>query len=428
MNAVRTISPTLARRLAVMCQRLAGPCPPADSNGIMDVMRDIGYVQIDPMRVVAPSHLLVLWSRLGQYDPAHLERLLWKERRLFQDWAQATSIVLTEDYPIFSTLKRSFATSDKPWAKRIRTWVEKNKEACRHILTQLRRKGPLPSDCFEDKFVEDWRSTGWTAGRNVNMMLTILWAQGEVMIAGRKRGRKIWDLTEHYLPYWVPREQLSDNEVFRRAAQKSLRALGVGRSAHIEQHYVRRCYHNIEDVLAELEADGRIIRVEIREGKRVWRGSWYVHADDEPLLDRLAGGEWEPRTTLLSPFDNLICDRRRTEQVFNFHFRLEVYMPKPQRKYGCYVMPILHGDHLIGRIDPAMDRKRKRLTINAVYAEPNAPKSEETARAVATAIEGLGAFLGAEEILYGQCKPAGWKSSLRCTHGKFHLEKTRAAK
>lgn len=419
MNAVRTISPTLARRLTVMRQRLAGPRPPADSDGIMDVMRDIGYVQIDPMRVVAPSHLLVLWSRLGQYDPAHLERLLWQERRLFQDWAQATSIVLTEDYPIFSALKRSFATNDKPWAKRIRTWVEKNKKARRYILTQLRRKGPLPSDSFEDKFVEDWRSTGWTAGRNINMMLTILWAQGKVMIAGRKRGRKIWDLTEHYLPDWVPREQLSDSEVFRRAAQKSLRAIGVARATHIKQHYIRRCYGNIENVLTELEADGRIMRVEIRDDKRVWLGRWYIHIDDQPLLDRLAAGEWEPRTTLLSPFDNLICDRRRTEQIFNFHFRLEVYVPKSQRKYGCYVMPILHGDRLIGRIDPVMDRKRKRLKINAVYAEPNAPKTKETARAVATAVEELGAFLRAEEILYGQCKPAGWKKIL---HRTRHLK------
>ena len=302
MNAVRTLSPMSARRLAIMRQRLAGPRPPADSNGIMDVMGDLGYVQLDPMRVVAQSHLLVLWSRLGQYDPAHLDMLLWKERRLFQDWAQATSIVLTEDYPIFSALKRSFATGDKPWARRIRSWAEKNKKLRRYILTQLRRKGPLSSDSFEDKSVEDWRSTGWTAGRNVDMMLTILWAKGKIMIAGREGGRKIWDLTECYLPDWVPRRRLSDREVSRCAAQKSLRALGVGRAAHIKQHYIRRCYSDLDAVLAELEVKGRIRRVEIREGKRTWRGPWYIHVDDMTLLDRLVAGEWGPCTTLLSPF------------------------------------------------------------------------------------------------------------------------------
>lgn len=396
-----------------MRQRLAGPRPPADSTGIMDVMRDLGCVQIDPMRVVERSHLLVLWSRLGQYDPAQLDVLLWKERRLFQDWAQASSIVLTEDYPIFKALKRSFATGNKPWAKRIRSWVEKNKKLRRHILTQLRRKGPLASDSFEDKSVEDWRSTGWTAGRNVDMMLTILWAQGRIMIAGRMGGRKLWDLTERYLPEWTPRERLSDREVSRRAAQKSLRALGVGRAVHIKQHYIRRCYLDLDTVLAELEVKDRITRVDIRDGKRAWRGTWYIHVDDLPLLDRLTAGEWEPRTTLLSPFDNLICDRRRTEQLFNFRFRLEVYVPKPKRKYGCYVMPILHGDRFIGRVDPVMDRKRGRLTINAVYVESDATKSKETARAVATTIEELGAFLGAEEIRYGRRMPTGWKSLLR---------------
>lgn len=148
----------LARRLAIMRQRLAGPRPPANFEGIMGVMHDVGYLQIDPMRVVAPSHLLVLWSRLGQYNPADLDSLLWKERRLFQDWAQTTSIVLTEDYPIFSAFKRSFAQGDQPWARRIRTWVEKNKDARSQILAQLRREGSLFSDSFEAKFAEDWRS------------------------------------------------------------------------------------------------------------------------------------------------------------------------------------------------------------------------------------------------------------------------------
>ncbi|UCE44042.1 MAG: YcaQ family DNA glycosylase [Candidatus Bathyarchaeota archaeon] len=379
----------------------------------MEVLRDLGYVQFDPMRIVAQSHLLVLWSRLGLYDRADLDRLLWKERRLFQDWAQTTSIVLTEDHPIFSAMKRGFATGNRRWAERIRAWVDKNREARNHILAQLKQKGPLFSDALETKFVEDWRSTGWTAGRNVHVMLTILWAQGEVMIAGREGNRKVWDLTERFLPEWTPREQLPDREVFRRVAQKSLRALGVARAKQIKQHYIRGGCPNINDILAELQVEGCTKRVQIREGDSVWRGPWFIHASDEPLLDRLAAGDWEPRTTLLSPFDNLICDRQRTERLFSFHFRFEVYVPEPKRKYGCYVMAILHGDRLIGRLDPVMNRKRGELTINAVYAEPNAPKSKETARAVANAVEDLGTFLGAKEIFYGQRLPAAWKSELR---------------
>lgn len=409
---MRTISLDVARRLAITRQHLAGLRPPANSAGIMKVMRDIGYLQIDPMRVVERSHLLVLWSRLGRYDPSHLDALLWKKRQLFQDWAQATSIVLTEDYPISAALKRSFATGDKPWAKRIQAWLEKNKKARNAILNQLRLKGPLASDSFKTKFAEDWRSTGWSDGRNVDMMLTFLWAQGKVMIAGHEHNMKVWDLTDRFLPEWVSKEELPDEELLGRVAQKSLRALGVGSTTQIEQHFIRRCCRDIRKVLTGLEAKGLAVQVKINESERLFPGNWYIHAEDLPLLDRLAAGEWEPRTTLLSPFDNLICDRKRTEQLFNFHFRFEVYVPKAQREFGCYVMPILHGTRFIGRIDPWMDRKKKRLVINAVYVEPDAPLSEETGRAVATAIEDLTKFLGAEETVYGEHKPKEWKRLL----------------
>ncbi len=265
------------------------------------------------------------------------------------------------------------------------------------------------SQDFEDKTVEDWRSTGWTSGRNIDMMLRFLWAQGKVMIAGRTGNRKLWNLTEQYLPEWVPREQLSDSEVYRRIAQKSLRALGIATPRHVRQHYIRDCCPNIDKVLSELEAKGKIIPIKI-EGKKE---AWYIHAEDVPLLDQLAEGDWKPRTTLLSPFDNLIRDRKRTEQLFNFSYRLEVYVPRKKREYGSYVMPILHKDHLIGRIDPTMDRKRQRLTINAIYPEPNAPKTKHTALAIANTIKELGDFLGAYEIVYGRLVPAAWEDTLR---------------
>jgi len=215
------------------------------------------------------------------------------------------------------------------------------------------------------------------------------------------------------LPRWASREKLSEREVVRRAAQMSLRALGVARVKHIQLHFIRNCYSGLDEVLNELEAEERVVRVEIRESRHSWPGPWYIHADDLPLLNSLEAGDWEPRTTLLSPFDNLISNRERTEQLFNFLFRFEVYVPKQQRKYGCYVMPILQGDRFIGRLDPVMDRKRRRLVINAVFAESDAPKSSEAAQAVANAVEELGTFLGAKEIFYSSHVPAGWRNKLR---------------
>jgi len=410
MNGSLTLSPTLARRLAIIRQHLAGPRPQADSHGIMDVMRDLRYLQIDPMRVVEQSHLLVLWSRLGKYDQTHLDRLLWEEKQLFEDWAQATSIVLTEDYPIFSALKSRFASGNQPWAQRIRSWMKKNEPFRRYILEQLRLKGPLPSNDLEDRAIESWQSTGWTKSRNVDMMLLFLRARGEIMVAGHKGRRKLWNPTARHLPEWAPREHLSDHEVYLSIAQKSLRALGVARAVHVKQHFTRGCCKNVEHVMAQLEEENRVVRVEVRERKQVWRGPWYVHADDLSLIDRLEAGEWDPRTTLLSPFDNLICDRKRTEQLFNFHFRFEVYAPKDKRKYGCYVMPILRGDRLIGRVDPVIDRGRRCLTISAVYVEPDIEVTDKTVEAVADSVRELAGFLGAEKIAYGQQVPKRWKA------------------
>ncbi|HEX7592627.1 MAG TPA: crosslink repair DNA glycosylase YcaQ family protein, partial [Anaerolineae bacterium] len=195
------------------------------------------------------------------------------------------------------------------------------------------------------------------------------------------------------------------------AAEQSLRALGVATPRQIERHYTRGRYPGLQNVLAELEAESRIERVQIIDAKRsaAWRGDWFIHTDDVPLLDKLAR-DWQPRTTLLSPFDNLICDRARTRGLFDFDYTIEIYVPAAQRKYGYYVLPILRGDRLIGRIDPTMDRANQRLTINAVYAERDAPKS--AARAIADAVEDLAAFLGAKEIVYTRRVPAAWKRML----------------
>ncbi len=414
-SPVRTLTPLLARRLAIARQGLAGPTSQPDPAGILDLVRDLGCLQIDPISAVARSHLLVLWSRLGAYDPAHLDTLLWREHSLFEYWAHCASIVLTEDYPIHSAEMRAYGKGSSASEVRLRAWVGENDALRRTILSELDLHGPLPSRYFEDEAVRGWPSRGWTGGRNVGRMLDYLWSSGQIMVAGRAGGQKLWDLSERCLPEWTPRQELPWREVVRRAAQKSLRALGVAKPAHITRHYTRARYPALASVLAELEAEGRVVRVEMREeGGRAWPGPWYVHAEDMPLLEQLETGDgWAPRTTLLSPFDNLICDRARTEQLWSFRYRVEIYVPKHLREYGYYVLPILHGDRLISRIDPFMDRARSVLTVNAVYAEPNAPADEHTARAVADAVAQLAIFLGAAEIEYGGAVPEGWRHALR---------------
>lgn len=401
-HPVRTLTPALARRLAVTAQRLAGPRPPADPGGIHALVRALGCLQLDPISVVARSHLLVLFSRLGAYDTAHLDHLLWQERRLFEYWAHCASIVPTADYPLHRPMMERYGAAGSDFHRRLREWVAANEGLRRHILDRLERDGPLPSKRFEGAPAEGWLSTGWTNGRTVSRMLDYLWLKGEIMVAGRAGGQKLWDLAHRCLPPDTPAEPLPPRELVRQAAQRSLRALGVARPQHIQQHFLRGRYPGLADALAELAAEGRIVPVAIAGDGRAWPGPWYVHADDLPRLDQLADGAWEPRTTLLSPFDNLLCDRRRTEQLFDFRFRIEIYTPRAQRQYGYYVLPLLHGDRLVGRIDPLYDRRRRCLTINGVHWEPGEPAAPATARALAGAVEELATFLGARAIEYAR--------------------------
>jgi uncharacterized protein len=401
-----TVSPTDVRRLAIIKQRLSGPRPPATAAGLMEVMRDLRCVQLDPTTAVAPTQLLVPWSRVGSYETAVLDDLLWKEKRLFHYWAHAASWVLTEDYPIHRQRMRDYLTEDSEWVRRMRKWVEDNAALKRHILSELRRRGPLRSRDFEDRARVPWASSGWTAGRNVGRMLDFLWTRGDITIAGRDGSQRLWDLSNKWFPDWTPRERMSRRKVVERAAQISLKCLGVATRRQIAAHFTPGSYPGLAQVLADLVRRGVIEEVSIVERGAAWSGPWYIHSQDVSLLEHL-DERWEPRTVLLSPFDNLICDRARTEAIFDFAYRIEIYVPKNKRRFGYFVMPVLQGDRFIARIDPAMNRKTGTLRINAIHIEPPGRVDRRIAWALEGAVVELGEFLGAREIEYGTSVPDG---------------------
>ena len=167
-------------------------------------------------------------------------------------------------------------------------------------------------------------------------------------------------------------------------------------------------------MLAKLEKEGAIERVEVLDAEGApLPEPWYLHAEDVPLLERSSAGDWEPRTTLLSPFDNLICDRDRTELLWNFFYRAEFYTPKEKRVYGFYALPILHGELLIGRVDAEMDRKGERLIVHRMFAEAGAPLTHETGAGIAAALRELAEFLGAQEISLTGEAPPPWRKAVR---------------
>lgn len=396
MPAIRPIDPTHARQLIITKQHLDAKERPA----MLDMIRDLGCVQLDPIRKVERTHLLVLWSRLGNFDVDELEKLRWEDRSLFEYWAHAASMVLTEDYPIHAVNMRESATG------RINDWIDEHDlhGLRKSILNQLSENGAMGTNDFDDEQMTSETFSGWTNGRAVNRLIDRMWTMGEVFPSIRKGNQRKWALADNFFPDWTPQEELDTYQASYRSVQRAIKALGVaGGKKQINYHFTRHRYWHYKDVMAQLLKEEKIIPVEIAD----WSGDWVMHSDDVPLLEKIEKGDFEPKTTLLSPFDNLICDRDRTELIWDFFFRIEIYVPKKDRQFGYYVLPILHGDDLIGRIDMEMNRKTKTLHANSVYGQDNAPAN--AADGISNAIQSLADFLSAETVQVGKV-PKMWKS------------------
>ena len=412
VTALRTVELADARRLAIVKQRLAGPALRSSPAKVLDVARSIRCVQLDPISVVARSPLLVLRSRLPSFRPAHLERIVYRERSMFEYWAHAASIVLIEDLPIHRYQMRNYPPRDKDYGRRIAGWIEQNAKLRRSILSDLRRRGPLRLKDLTGDAVVDWESTGWTRERNVDQMTRFLLVQGKVMVADRRGLEKWYDLAERVLPDDAPTERLRDVDVTRRAAEFSLRALGVATARHITQHFTVDLYPELRKVLDGFEREGVVERVDVRDDGDALKGPWFVHREDLPVLEKIERGGWSPRTTLLSPFDNLIYDRKRARVLFGLDYTMEIYVPKAKRRYGYYAMPLLDGDRFVARVDLAVDRTRDALKILAATPEEATPPTRSNAKSVAAALHELADWTAAAAIEVAGPVPSAWRSAI----------------
>ena len=405
MTTLLTLSAQEARRLAVVAQQLEAPRPNPTRADLLATIHRITCLQLDPINVVARTQLLVPFSRLGNYDPADLNALLWEDRALFEYWAHAASIVLADDYPLFRPQMREREVAGGVWRQRVRDWVDANWSFRQALLDELARRGPLHAEEVESRAVVAWPyPNSWGSGNDVGIMLEILWMRGYVTVTRRQGDgfglKKQWGLMEHQVGDRVHEPPLDRPLLVRRAVERALLALGPARQRDVKHYFTRHAYPGLKEALAGLEKDGIARRVAVRGDDGEWPGPWYLHANLLPELERVRRGDWRPQTVLLSPFDNLIADRDRAELLFNFHYRIEIYTPAAKRRYGYYVMPILHGDRLIGRVDPKMDRKAKHLTVNAVHLEPGTSENGATRTAIEGAVASLAQFLGAESISF----------------------------
>jgi uncharacterized protein YcaQ len=274
------------------------------------------------------------------------------------------------------------------------TWVKKNERLRRDVLARLKKHGSLPLTAFEDRSIDSWTSPGWNTDRNVSQMLSFLMRLGHVAVGGRAGGKKMWTLAEGWLPRARP---MPAKAAARTATERALSAHGV---ATLRDLKLARGFgwFVTRDALASLERDGTASRVAV-EGLRGPHFALTTNLRRRPAASK--------RTTLLSPFDNLIIDRERTEILFGMRYRMEIYVRKDLRVRGFWAMPILHRDRLIGTVDPKMDRERGRLEVLRLHFERDAPRDRSTRRAVEAAVDDLASFAGAHEVAW----PKGVASS-----------------
>jgi len=359
--AVHELSRADARRIAVRAQLLAGARP----VGLLDTVRHLTLLQIDPTAAIAPNADLVAWSRLGSpYSPGELETAL-ADRALLELQAM---IRPSEDLALYRAEMAEWCQGAelRDWQRFRVDWVRAN-DACRQdILDRLGSSGPLPSRDIPDTCKVPWASTGWTDNRNVTQMLEIMVRRGEVAIAGRKGRDRLWDLADRVYP---DEPVVPVDEALRIRNERRLRSLGIARARGAESP-------------VEPWDVGEVGEPAVVEGVK---GTWRV---DPSLL----GQPFSGRAALLSPFDRLIHDRKRTIELFEFDYQLEMYKPAAKRRWGYFALPVLHGDRLVGKLDATADRKAGVLRVNAIHQDVAFDKTMTAA--VDREIEDLARWLG----------------------------------
>jgi len=354
---VHRLTKEQARRIAVRAQLLEAPRP----TDLLDVVHRLTLLQIDPTAAIAPSADLVAWSRLGAaYRPADLKQALEVDRTLFEHDALVRP---TGDLGLVLA-----GAADWPDYERTRAWLRENDRFRRDILELVGASGPLTSRDIPDTCVVRWASTGWTNNRNVTRMLECLLMRAEIAIAGRVGRERLWDLAERVYPADV--DVPSVVEANRIRNERRLASLGIARKKSTKMPLEPI---DVGDAGEPAEVEGT-------------KGEWQV----DPA--RLDVGDFQGRTALLSPFDRLVYDRRRAEELFEFEYTLEMYKPAAKRRWGYFALPILQDDRLVGKVDAIADHKASVLHVHAVHEDVRFTRT--MTKAVQSELEDLASWLG----------------------------------
>ncbi len=369
-----TLSIPAARALHLAAQGLLQPGrKKATKNDVLATIRAMGVLQIDTIHVVARSPYLVLWSRLGDYQQAWLDQLL-ADGALFEYWAHEASFVPIEDYGLYR--HRMIDPGSMGW-KYSEKWISERRAEVDAVLEHIRANGPTRSVDFART---DGQSGGWWEWKPEKRSLEVLFTAGALMIARRHNFQRVYDLAERVLPSWDDSQLRPMAETQRSLVLKSVKALGVAKAGWIGDYFRTKVPRLDPESLVD---EGALLKARV-DG---WAESVYLHPDHLTLAHSAAAGDLKPSvTTVLSPFDPVVWDRRRALELFDFDYRLECYTPSEKRRYGYFTLPILRRGALVGRVDAKAHRRDGVFEVKALELEAGVRVSERFTRDVAGAL------------------------------------------
>jgi uncharacterized protein len=367
---------------------------PASKAGLLAAIRRMHLLQIDTIHVVARSPYLVLWSRLGDYQPRWLDELL-AEGKLFEYWAHAACFLPIEDFPLY---RRKMLDDNFPALRWSLRWLDAHRALADNLLAHIRDHGPVRSADFKRT---NGQGSGWWDWKEEKQALEALFMTGELMIAQRHNFQRLYDLRKRVLPGWDDAHTLTPAEAERQWALRAVQALGVAKPEWVAPYFYRPKTQMVK-LLKELAASGALDQVEVTG----WRTPGLVHSDNRALVAEIAEGALPVAlTTLLSPFDPVVSDRARALDLFGFDYQIECYTPAAKRQYGYFTLPILYQNGLIGRLDAKAHRQTKLFEVRALHLEPRVVLDGELFDALATALRRCAVWHGTPEVVVRQAAP-----------------------
>ncbi len=388
------LSPAEARRIILHSQHLSAGHPVRDKKGLLNVIENLGYVQIDTLSVIARAHHHTLWSRMQNYEESMLHQLLAK-KKIFEYWGHAASYLPISEYPYSLLRKKLYASGKVHWFR------EDNPKMKKLVLDRIRSEGPLQSKDFE----HIRKQTGaWYEWKPAKRALEQLFMEGKLMVSERRNFQKVYDLAERVYPEGDGMKLPSEKEYCEHLLFQNVKSNGLVLASEVSylKSYARE---GVSKAIKRLLKSGMLEEISV-EGI----GTYYGSA--ESIVQSVSAPFHEERVHLLTPFDNVVIQRKRLQTLFGFDFIIECYVPQAKRKFGYYCLPVLFGDKFVARFDPKADRSSGIFYIQNWHPEKGWKMNAGFATGFAEKVKALAKFSGCDKVHCAKGVPGEIKAAL----------------